>query len=71
MMHYLIGELYTYRFADTDVLTGVGQKAGCRIAAEDLNLVAVTAAAKQELSVGCDIEHTRMSTCRLIADARE
>ena len=50
---------------------GVGEKASVGVTLEDLDLVAIAAAAQQETAVGRDVEHAGMGCCGLIADARE
>lgn len=50
-----------------DILMGIGQQARLHVTSEHLDLVAVAAAAQQELAIGRDIELPGMSTCRLIA----
>ena len=50
---------------------GVGEEACVAVSLEDLDLVAIAAAAQQETAVGRDVEHAGMGCCGLIADARE
>ena len=50
---------------------GVDEKACVAVTHEDLDLVAVAAAAQQETAVGRDVEHAGMGCCGLVADARE
>ena len=50
---------------------GVCQQTCLAVTPEHLNLVAVAAAAQQELSIGSDIELTGMCVRGLIADAGE
>ena len=50
---------------------GVGEEACVAVSLEDLDLVAVTAAAQQETVVGRDVEHAGMGCCGLVADACE
>ena len=50
---------------------GVGEEARVAVTHEDLDLVAVTAAAQQETAVGRDVEHAGMGCCGLVAGACE
>ena len=52
-------------------MVGVGEEAGVWVAQEDLDLVAVAAAAEQKTAVGRDVELAGMGGCGLVADARE
>ena len=64
-------KLHAYGTADGDVAARVGKQSRLFIAAEDLNLVAVAAAAEQETAVGRDVELARVGCSGLIADVCE
>ena len=57
--------------AEQDVLMRVGKQACPVVTTEDLNLVAVAAAAEQVTAVGSDIKHAGMGGRGLVADASE
>ena len=50
---------------------GVSQQSCLAVTVEHLDFVAVAATAEQELSIGCDIELSGMSTRRLVTNAGE
>ena len=64
-------ELHADGSADGNVVAGVGEQSGRLVAAEHLDLVAVAAAAEQEVAVGGDVELSWMGCRGLIADRRE
>lgn len=57
--------------AEGDVLVGVGQESCGHVTAEDLDFVAVAAAAQQITAVGRDVELAGMGCRGLVADAGE
>ena len=64
-------ELYADRFAQGNVLMGICQESCLVVSNENLNLVAVTATAQQELAVGRDVELARVGRRGLVANASE